>query len=98
MKTLQHNDRVRHEDKMKLVYSLSRYFNNEKETKSQENIRKSPSRPQLKGDNTFLFLKVSCSTFQNLYYSPHRCPTIEGRNRIDAYQSMSGLCQVISRL
>ena len=57
LKTLQRNDRFRYEDKMKLVYNLSRYFNKEADNAAEKTTPKS-SNQHLKEDNTFLYLKV----------------------------------------
>ncbi|XP_063678017.1 uncharacterized protein LOC134813993 isoform X2 [Bolinopsis microptera] len=57
LKTLQKNDRFRYEDKMKLVYNLSRYFNKEADNAAEKTTPKS-SNQDLKEDNTFLYLKA----------------------------------------
>lgn len=57
LKTLQRNDRFRYEDKMKLVYNLSRYFNKEADNAAEKTTPKS-SNQHLKEDNTFLYLKA----------------------------------------
>lgn len=60
LKTLQNNERTRCEEKMKLIYNLNKFLNEGgRDAKLPSRKSRKESLPKIKGNDTFLFLKVN---------------------------------------